>query len=38
MDPVDLSSTFVRHLPHDADDLEKYLPVNVIPLFEQARG
>lgn len=38
MEPVDLSSTYVRHLPLDANDLEKYLPQGVIPLFEEARG
>ena len=38
MTPVDLSSTFVRHLPTTTEDLEKYLPAAVIPLFEEARG
>lgn len=38
MEPVDLSSTFVRHLPTTSEDLEKYLPQAVIPLFEEARG
>jgi nicotinate-nucleotide adenylyltransferase len=38
MEPVDLSSTYVRRLPLDVDDLEKYLPQGVIPLFEEARG
>jgi nicotinate-nucleotide adenylyltransferase len=37
MDPVDLSSTFIRAM-QDANDLEKYLPANVIPLFDGARG
>lgn len=38
MIPVDLSSTFVRDLPTTTEDLEKYLPRAVIPLFEEARG
>ncbi|MCU1364199.1 MAG: putative nicotinate-nucleotide adenylyltransferase ((+) pyrophosphorylase) [Acidimicrobiaceae bacterium] len=38
MTPVDLSSTFVRHLPTTTSDLEKFLPPGVIPLFEEARG
>jgi nicotinate-nucleotide adenylyltransferase len=38
MEPVDLSSTFVRHLPLDTEDLAQYLPPGVIPLFEEARG
>lgn len=38
MTPVDLSSTYVRHLPTTTEDLEKYLPRGVIPLFEEARG
>ena len=38
MTPVDLSSTYVRHLPTSTEDLEKYLPQGVIPLFEEARG
>jgi nicotinate-nucleotide adenylyltransferase len=38
MEPVDLSSTFVRHLVPEKDALGKYLPQDVIPLFEEARG
>ena len=38
MEPVDLSSTFVRELPPGTDDLRNILPVRVIPLFERARG
>ncbi|MFY9783563.1 MAG: nicotinate-nicotinamide nucleotide adenylyltransferase [Acidimicrobiales bacterium] len=38
MEPVDLSSTYVRHLAPGTDDLGKYLPAAVIPLFEEARG
>jgi len=38
MTPVDLSSTYVRHLPNNTEGLEKYLPQGVIPLFEEARG
>jgi nicotinate-nucleotide adenylyltransferase len=38
MEPVDLSSTYVRHLVASTNDLEQYLPPRVIPLFEEARG
>jgi nicotinic acid mononucleotide adenylyltransferase len=38
MMPVDLSSTFVRHLATSNEDLKKYLPKRVIPLFEEGRG
>ena len=38
MEPVDLSSTFVRELAPGAEDLRHFLPARVIPLFEQARG
>lgn len=38
MEPVDLSSTFIRDLVSQNVDLGQFLPVNVIPLFEGARG
>ncbi len=38
MDPVDLSSTFIREIVDNADDLSRYLPAAVIPLYEEARG
>jgi nicotinate-nucleotide adenylyltransferase len=38
MDPVDLSSTYVRELAPGTDDLRNFLPASVIPLFVQARG
>jgi nicotinate-nucleotide adenylyltransferase len=38
MEPVDLSSSFVRDLVPDSKNLEKYLPEAVIPLFAGARG
>jgi nicotinate-nucleotide adenylyltransferase len=38
MEPVDLSSTFIRDLAVEDADLGQYLPANVIPLFEEARG
>jgi nicotinate-nucleotide adenylyltransferase len=38
MEPVDLSSTFVRELAPGAADLSNFLPERVIPLFLRARG
>lgn len=38
MEPVDLSSTFVRSLVPGREALDEYLPAPVIPLFEGARG
>ncbi|HVA70930.1 MAG TPA: nicotinate-nicotinamide nucleotide adenylyltransferase [Acidimicrobiales bacterium] len=38
MEPVDLSSTFIRGLASKNANLEQFLPANVIPLFEGARG
>ncbi len=38
MEPVDLSSTYVRELDPAAEDLRDFLPERVIPLFEHARG
>ena len=38
MEPVDLSSTYIRELLSGFADLGDFLPANVIPLFEGARG
>jgi nicotinate-nucleotide adenylyltransferase len=38
MQPVDLSSTFLRDMSLSDEDLKKYLPAGVIPLFLRARG
>jgi len=38
MEPVDLSSTFIRNIVTSDQDLSRYLPAAVIPLFEEARG
>jgi len=38
MEPVDLSSSFVRGLDPTSTDLRHYLPENVIPLYQSARG
>jgi nicotinate-nucleotide adenylyltransferase len=38
MEPVDLSSTYVRELVPGAADLSDFLPERVIPLFNEARG
>lgn len=38
MQPVDLSSTFIRDMSLSDADLKKYLPAGVIPLFLRARG
>ena len=38
MEPVDLSSTFIRDQLSQHADLGQFLPANVIPLFEGARG
>jgi nicotinate-nucleotide adenylyltransferase len=38
MDPVDLSSTYIRDLELDGEDLADLLPADVIPLYEGFRG
>jgi nicotinate-nucleotide adenylyltransferase len=38
MDPVDLSSSFVRELDPTSTNLREYIPEKVIPLFQSARG
>lgn len=38
MDPVDLSSTFIRQTPLGFRDLSLYLPAEVIPLYEESHG
>ncbi|MHB2028466.1 MAG: nicotinate-nicotinamide nucleotide adenylyltransferase [Acidimicrobiales bacterium] len=36
MDPVDLSSTYIRDMAPTTADLGEYIPERVIPLFEQS--
>lgn len=38
MDPVDLSSSFVRDLEPTSTNLRKFLPESVIPLYQSVRG
>jgi hypothetical protein len=38
MDPVDLSSSFIRNTELSRDVLAKYLPAAVIPLYLDQRG
>jgi nicotinate-nucleotide adenylyltransferase len=38
MEPVDLSSSYVRELDPTSSDLRLYLPASVIPLYQGARG
>jgi nicotinate-nucleotide adenylyltransferase len=38
MDPVDLSSTYIREMAPGWVNLGELLPASVIPLFEEARG
>jgi nicotinate-nucleotide adenylyltransferase len=38
MDPVDLSSSYVRGLDPMSSDLRDFLPAQVIPLYQSARG
>jgi nicotinate-nucleotide adenylyltransferase len=38
MDPVDLSSSFIRDVAPDAEILRKFLPEAVIPLYLSLRG
>jgi len=38
MDPVDLSSSYVRELDPMAADLRDFLPAQVIPLYQGTRG
>ncbi|MFZ1062961.1 MAG: nicotinate-nucleotide adenylyltransferase [Acidimicrobiales bacterium] len=38
MDPVDLSSTFIRELAADPENLRDYVPASVIPLYESFQG
>ena len=37
MDPVDLSSTYIRDIPDHGAALERYLPEKVVPLYEGFR-
>jgi nicotinate-nucleotide adenylyltransferase len=34
MDPVDLSSTFIRKIPYGPENLRDFVPESVIPLYE----
>ena len=34
MDPVDLSSTFIREIPNSTENLKEYVPEQVIPIYE----
>jgi nicotinate-nucleotide adenylyltransferase len=38
MQPVDLSSTFIREMDPRAKNLLEFIPASVIPLYEEARG
>lgn len=38
MEPVDLSSTFIRDIVESHENLTRYVPASVIPLFVGARG
>lgn len=38
MQPVDLSSTFIREMDPRAENLKDFIPASVIPLYEEARG
>ena len=37
MDPVDLSSSFIRGLEYSSESLKNFIPEQVIPLYEGAR-
>jgi nicotinate-nucleotide adenylyltransferase len=38
MQPVDLSSTFIREMDPRAENLKDFIPASVIPLYEEVRG
>jgi nicotinate-nucleotide adenylyltransferase len=38
MDPVDLSSSFIRNIDPSPENLAEYLPASVIPLYLDSRG
>jgi len=38
MDPVDLSSSYVREIEPTTTNLRRYLPESVIPLYQSVRG
>jgi nicotinate-nucleotide adenylyltransferase len=38
MEPVDLSSSFIRNVPPTSENLKEFLPELVIPLYLNARG
>jgi len=38
MEPVDLSSSFIREVAPNPENLRKYVPQSVIPLYESFQG
>ncbi len=38
MEPVDLSSSFIRQISHDPENLREFVPESVIPLYESFQG
>jgi nicotinate-nucleotide adenylyltransferase len=38
MEPVDLSSSFIRNVPPTLENLKKFIPAAVIPLYQSSRG
>jgi len=38
MEPVDLSSSFIREVPPTLENLKKFIPASVIPLYQSSRG
>jgi len=38
MEPVDLSSSFIRENSNSAENLRKFVPESVIPLYESFQG
>lgn len=38
MDPVDLSSSFIRDIPFGPENLRQFVPESVIPLYESFQG
>ena len=38
MEPVDLSSSFIREMPSTLENLRKFITESVIPLYQSSRG
>jgi nicotinic acid mononucleotide adenylyltransferase len=38
MDPVDLSSSFIREVVPTPENLAKFIPASVIPLYQSLQG